>query len=164
VAGIRRRQGGHGPAKDLAAARYIHDMATTLSSVSISLEGARRVMDAAIAKATEMGIDACISVCDPGGHAVITVRMDGAPLLSVDIAANKAYTVVAFKGMPTHLWWGGIKDDPSLVHGITKTDRFIIFGGGIPLKVKKKLVGAVGVSGGSAEQDQAIAEAASAAL
>jgi glc operon protein GlcG len=107
-------------------ARYIRDMATTLSSVSISLEGARRVMDAALAKATEMGIDACISVCDPGGHAVITVRMDGAPLLSVGIASNKAYTVIAFKGMPTHLWWGALKDDPSLVHGIIKTDRFIL--------------------------------------
>jgi glc operon protein GlcG len=144
--------------------RYIRDMATTLSSVSISLEGARRVLDAAIAKATEMGLDACISVCDPAGHAVLSARMDGAPLLSVDIAANKAYTVVAFKGMPTHLWWGGIKDDPSLVHGLTKSNRFIIFGGGIPVRVKKKLVGAVGVSGGSAEQDQAIAEAAAAAL
>ncbi len=66
--------------------------------------------------------------------------------------------------MPTHLWWGALKDDPSLVHGIIKTHRFIVFGGGIPLRVKKKLVGAVGVSGGSAEQDQAIAEAAAAAL
>jgi glc operon protein GlcG len=139
-------------------------MATTLSSVSISLVGARRVMDAAIAKATEMGLDACISVCDPAGHAVISARMDGAPLLSVDIAANKAYTVVAFKGMPTHLWWGALKDDPALVQGLTLTNRFIIFGGGIPLAVKKKLVGAIGVSGGSAEQDQAIAEAAAAAL
>jgi glc operon protein GlcG len=149
---------------DLIRARYILDMATTLSSVAISLEGARRVMDAAIAKATEMGLDACISVCDPAGHAVLTARMDGAPLLSVDIAANKAYTVAAFKGMPTHLWWGAVKDDPSLVHGLTKSNRFIIFGGGIPLRVKKKLVGAVGVSGGSADQDQAIAEAGAAAL
>lgn len=139
-------------------------MATTRSSVSITLDGARCVMGAAIATATEMGIDACISVCDPAGLAVLTARMDGAPLLSVNIAANKAYTVVAFKGMPTHLWWGGLKDDPSLVHGLTHTDRFIIFGGGIPLRVKKKLVGAVGVSGGSAEQDQAIAEAGAKAL
>jgi glc operon protein GlcG len=144
--------------------RYIRDMATTVSSVSISLDGARRVMDAAIAKATELGLDACISVCDPAGHAVISVRMDGAPLLSVGLASNKAYTVIAFKGMPTHLWWGALKDEPSLVHGITKTDRFIIFGGGIPLRVKKKLVGAIGVSGGSAEQDQVIAEAAAGAL
>ena len=139
-------------------------MATTLASVSISLEGAQRVMDAAIAKATEMGLGACIAVCDPAGHAVLTARMDGAALLSVDIAANKAYTVIAFKGMPTHLWYGAIKDDPALVHGLTLTNRFIIFGGGIPLHVKKKLVGAVGVSGGSAEQDQAIAEAAAKAL
>lgn len=78
--------------------------------------------------------------------------------------ASGIYTVVAFKGMPTHLWWGGLKDDPSLVHGLTHTDRFIIFGGGIPLRVKQKLVGAVGVSGGSAEQDQAIAEAGAKAL
>jgi glc operon protein GlcG len=145
-------------------AQYIRDMATTLSSVSISLDGARSVMEAAIAKATETGLGACICVCDPAGHAVVTARMDGAALLSVDIAANKAYTVIAFKGMPTHLWWGAIKDDPSLVHGLTLTDRFIIFGGGIPLLMKKKLVGAIGVSGGSAEQDQEIAEAGAEAL
>jgi glc operon protein GlcG len=139
-------------------------MATILSSVSISLEGAYRVMNAAIAEASEMAIDACISVCDPAGHAVVTARMDDAPLLSVAIAANKAYTVVAFNGMPTHLWWNAIKHDPSLVHGLTQTDRFVIFGGGVPLRVKKKLVGGIGVSGGSAEQDQAIAEAAAKAL
>ena len=139
-------------------------MPSTRSSVSISLEGARCVTDAAIAQAAEMGLDACICVCDPAGHAVITVRMDNAPLLSIDIAANKAYSVVAFKGMPTHLWWGAIKDDPSLVHGLPKTDRFIIFGGGIPLLSKKRLVGSIGISGGSAEQDQLIAETAAKAL
>lgn len=111
-----------------------------------------------------MGMAACISVCDPAGHAVMAVRMDGAPLLSVDIAANKAYTVIAFKGLPTHIWWDAIKNDPALVQGLTLTNRFIIFGGGIALKADGGLVGAIGVSGGSAEQDQAIAEFAAAAL
>jgi glc operon protein GlcG len=139
-------------------------MGSTISSMSVSLDGARRVIDAAVAKATEMEMAACILVCGSGGHAVISVRMDGAPLLSVDIAANKAYTVIAFKGLPTHIWWDAIKNEPALVHGLTLTKRFIIFGGGIPLNADGALVGAVGVSGGSAEQDQAIAEFAAAAL
>jgi glc operon protein GlcG len=139
-------------------------MSSTVSSMSVSLEGARRVIDAAVAKATEMEMAVCISVCDPGGHAVIAVRMDGAALLSVDIAANKAYTVIAFKGLPTHIWWDAIKNEPALVHGLTLSNRFIIFGGGIPLNADGALVGAVGVSGGTAEQDQAIAESAADAL
>ena len=57
-----------------------------------------------------------------------------------------------------------IADEPPLLHGIVKTDRLIVFGGGVPVRADAALIGAVGVSGGSAQQDQAVAEAGAAAL
>lgn len=137
---------------------------TTSATATITLAGARRVLDAAVAAARSHGIDVCISVCDPGGNPVLTARMDGAPLLSQGIADDKAYTVAAFKGLPTSAWWGAIEGEPSLVHGITKTPRLIVFGGGAPIRAGGALVGAIGISGGSAEQDAAIAETAAAAI
>ena len=88
----------------------------------------------------------------------------GAPLLSAQIAQDKAYSVAAFGGVPTHQWWTMIADEPPLLHGIVKTDRLIVFGGGVPVRADGALIGAVGVSGGSARQDQAVAEAGAAAL
>jgi glc operon protein GlcG len=135
-------------------------MATTLPFRTISLAGAQLVIDAATAEATARGFAMCFTVCDPAGVPVISVRMDGAPRLSAEIAGNKAYSVASFKGMPTDRWWPGIKDDPALVHGITHTARLTIFGGGVPLVVDGEIVGALGVSGGSADEDRLVAEAA----
>ena len=131
---------------------------------ALSLSAAQRVVDAAIASARSFGANVCIAVCDPTGEPIVTVRMDGAPRLSAEVARNKAYTVAAFNGMPTHAWWPAIADDPSLVHGITHTPRLIVFAGGVPVRIDGALLGAVGISGGSADQDLAIAEAAAAAL
>jgi glc operon protein GlcG len=136
----------------------------TIPMQSVSLAGAQRVVTAAIAHATSIGCAACVVVVDPSGEPVATVRMDGAPRLSAGIAANKAYTVTGFGGMPTAMWWGAIESDPSLVHGITHTPRLIVFGGGVPLMADGALVGAVGVSGGTTDQDVEIATAGAAAL
>ena len=127
---------------------------------SLSLTAAQRVVEAAISAARSHGIAACIAVSDPSGEPIVTVRMDGAPRLSAEIARNKAYSVASFNGLPTHVWWPVIADDPALVHGITHTPRLVIFGGGAPIRIDDALVGAVGVSGGSTDQDRAIAEAA----
>lgn len=139
-------------------------MADTVPTTSLSLEGARKVLDAALAKATEMGKLFCIAVTDPAGEPIVTARMDGAPRLSAGIAANKAYTVTGFGGMPTANWWDVIKDEPALVHGLTHTPRLTIFGGGVAVLVDGRLVGAIGVSGGTAEEDAEVAEAGAAAL
>jgi uncharacterized protein GlcG (DUF336 family) len=123
------------------------------------------VLAAAERAAAGIDVPVCIAVGDPGGNLVAYARMDGAPLLSASIAQDKAYTVTAFNGMPTHQWYGVLENEPALLHGIVKTDRFVIFGGGIALRdLDGALIGAVGVSGGSAEQDQAIAEQAAASL
>jgi uncharacterized protein GlcG (DUF336 family) len=102
-------------------------------------------------------------VVDESGVQKASRRMDGAPLLSVDIAGDKAYTAVAF-GIPTHGWFDFIKNDPPLLHGIVKTPRLVVFGGGYPLSVDGQVIGGVGVSGGHYEQDMKVAEAGVAAL
>jgi uncharacterized protein GlcG (DUF336 family) len=122
------------------------------------------VLDAALAKAEEIGVAFCIAVTDPAGEPLVTARMDGAPRLSAGIAANKAYTVAGFGGMPTDAWWGAIKDQPALVHGLTQTPRLVIFGGGVAVKLDGELVGAIGVSGGSPEEDAEVAAAGAAAV
>ena len=131
---------------------------------SLSVRAAQRVVDAAMHAAEGLGVAACIAVVDSSGSPIITVRMDGAPRLSAEIALNKAHTVAAFNGMPTHVWWPAIADDPALVHGITHTPRLVIFAGGVPVSIGGVLVGAVGVSGGSTDQDRSIAEAAAASV
>ena len=93
---------------------------------ALSLSAAQRVAEAAIAAARSMNIPACIAVCDPSGAAIVTIRMDGSPRLSAEVALNKAYSVAAFNGMPTDKWWPLLADDPALVHGFTHTDRLVV--------------------------------------
>ena len=138
-------------------------MPDVLQQKSISFEGAARVLAEATAEADRLGVAVCVAVADRAGHLVAFGRMDGAPLLSAQIAQDKAYTVSAF-GLSTHEWWDLVRDEPALLHGMVKTDRLIIFGGGVPLIRGGETVGAVGVSGGSSEQDRQIATAGAAAL
>jgi uncharacterized protein GlcG (DUF336 family) len=133
-----------------------------ISMSSLSLSAARRVADAAIAAAESKGLAVCIAVCDPSGAAIVTLRMDGAPRLCAEIALNKAYTVASFNGMPTHHWWPALAEEPALANGFTHTDRLIVFAGGVPVVIDGAVVGAVGVSGGSTQQDREIAEAGAA--
>lgn len=139
-------------------------MSETIDQPTVCLAAAQRVLAGALAQAETAGLAVCVAVAGTGGDLKAFARMDGAPLLSSGIAIDKAYTVAAFGGLPTHAWWDLIKDEPALVHGITKTERLIVFGGGVPLLVDGRPVGAVGVSGGSAEQDRQVAEAGAAAL
>lgn len=135
----------------------------TFQKSSITVEAARRVIAAAEAKAQEMGRPMCIAVCDGDGTLKAFSRMDGAPLLSVQIAQDKAYTAISF-GMATHEWFDFIKNDPPLLHGIVKTDRLIVFGGGYPIVVDGQIVGGIGVSGGHYTHDMEVAQAGLAAL
>ena len=138
-------------------------MANTVSKQTITAEAAEKAIAAAKAKATEIGVPMCIAVCDESGVLKAFTRMDGAALLSIQIAQDKAYTAVGF-GLATHEWHPFIKDDGPLALGIPKVDRLIIFGGGYPIKVDGQIVGGIGVSGGHYTQDQQCAEAGLAAL
>lgn len=138
-------------------------MARTLTKASITSEGALEAIRAAETKAAEIGVPMCIAVVDESGVLKGFSRMDGAALLSVDIAQDKAYSAVSF-GIPTHGWFDFIKDDPPLLHGIVKTPRLIVFGGGYPITIDGAVVGGIGVSGGHYEQDMVVAQAGLAAV
>lgn len=135
---------------------------TTRPTETVSDEGAQRVMEAAVAKAKEIGVAVVITVTDPAGHVVATRRMDGAPMLSIDVAADKAWTVAAF-GLPTAWWMDTLADKPYL-EALGANNRLMPVRGGIPLMKGDQMVGAVGVSGASGEEDEACARAGADAL
>jgi len=138
-------------------------MANSIARHTITQEAADRVIAAASAKAAEIGVPMCIAIVDDAGTLKTFRRMDGAPLLSVDIAINKGYTAVSF-GLPSHAWHDFIKDDAPLLHGIVHTPRLVVFGGGYPIREGEVMIGGVGVSGGHYHQDMVVAEAGLAAL
>lgn len=125
----------------------------------INLNDARRIIAASEKKAQEIGQPMNIAIADAGGNLVAHVRMDGAWIGSIDISIKKAYTSRAFdistKDLAEHSQSG------QQFFGIhaSNNGRIMIFAGGIPLKKDGKVVGAIGVSGGSGEQDHTVAEA-----
>jgi uncharacterized protein GlcG (DUF336 family) len=132
---------------------------TTFDKPSITSALAHRIVAAAEAKADEMGHPFVIAVVDESGVLKAFSRMDGAALLSVQIAQDKAYTAIGF-GLPTHGWHDFIKDDPPLALGAPSgIDRLVIFGGGYPITIGGKIVAGIGVSGGHYTQDMEVAEA-----
>ncbi|MEY2909477.1 MAG: hypothetical protein RLZZ602_2000 [Pseudomonadota bacterium] len=133
-------------------------MKLTHNKPSITAKAAGNVIAAARDKAKEMGKPMVIAICDESGILKYFERMDGAPLLSVQIAQDKAYTAVSFD-IPTHKWHDVIKNDPPLADGIVKTERLIVFGGGYPLTVDGVIVGGIGVSGGHYTDDMEVAQA-----
>jgi uncharacterized protein GlcG (DUF336 family) len=130
----------------------------------ITLKEAKKVIEAAESKAMEIGQPMNIAVADEGGNLIAHVRMDGAWIGSIDISIKKAYTSRAFdiatKDLATHSQSGG------QFFGIHASNdgKIMIFAGGIPLTRQGRVVGAIGVSGGSGEQDHAVAEAGAASL
>ena len=132
-------------------------MASTFSRPSVSAELARAMIEAAEAKAREMGHPFVIAIVDDSGILKAFSRMDGAALLSVQIAQDKAYTAAGF-GLPTDAWHDFVKDDPPLAMGAAPgIDRLVVFGGGYPVKIGDALAGGIGVSGGHYSQDMEVA-------
>src|ERR1700755_1003473 len=126
---------------------------------TLTLADARRIIQAGEQKAAELKIPYNIAVVDAGGALISHVRMDGAWIGSIDISINKAFTARAFniatkdlarEAQPGSQFYG--------IH-VSNGGRIMIFAGGVPLKRGGEVVGAIGVSGGSGEQDHAVAEA-----
>ncbi|MBI4777143.1 MAG: heme-binding protein [Deltaproteobacteria bacterium] len=128
--------------------------------MNVNLDLALELVAAARKKALEINVPMVIAVVDAGGNAVVFQRMDKALLVSIDIALNKAYTAAAVK-LPTHEL-GVLAQPGQPLFGIHNADggRIVIFGGGFPLKRVDEIVGGIGVSGGSVEQDISCAKAA----
>lgn len=132
--------------------------------LALTLEGARTVLEGAVARAREIGVDMDIAVTDASGWLLAFYRMDGAKLTSIDVAINKAFTAAGTrKGTHEYAQVAGAGGPAFGIH-VSNQGRFMIFGGGVPIFVDGQCIGAVGCSSGTAEQDREVAEAGIAAL
>ena len=142
--------------------KYVIELVSEkLSSIdmdsNLSLEKARKIIRAGERKAKEMNIAAVFAVVNPEGNLIIEERMDNAILVSVEVAYKKAYTAAALKLNTEDLT--ALVQPGAMFYGLQSDPKYIVFGGGMLLKVDGKIVGAVGVSGGSAQEDMEIAKA-----
>jgi uncharacterized protein GlcG (DUF336 family) len=135
---------------------------TTVTRTAIAASAARLMIDAAAARAAALGARSVIAVVDDSGNLTALHRMDGAPVVSISVAQNKAYT--ALLGMPSGELYHALMGDPAVLAGVLHTPRMAVFGGGHPIWIDGALVGAVGVGGGTVDQDIDCAKAAVAAL
>jgi glc operon protein GlcG len=142
-------------------------MADALDERTISLEGAQRVLTAALSVAKLMNVRVSVAVAGRAGDLKAFARMDGASLLSAETARRKVYTV-ALTGMSTQEFGSILKlemrEEPELFHGMIGIEGLIAFAGGMPIHLDGQLIGAVAVSGGTSAQDQGIAQASAEAI
>ena len=129
-----------------------------IGDYGINLSMARKMSAAAEKKAEEIGVPMFISAVDKGARLILTHRMDEALLISNEISKNKAYTAATVKVSTDAL--ASLAVPGTSLYGIQQVDRIIVFGGGFPLEYNGKVIGGVGVSGGSVEEDMMVANAA----
>ena len=142
--------------------KYVIELVSEkLSSIdmdsNLSLEKARKIIRAGQKKAKKMNIAAVFAVVNAEGNLIIEERMDNAILVSIEVAYKKAYTAAALKLNTEDLT--ALVQPGAMFYGLQSDPKYIVFGGGMLLKVDGKIVGAVGVSGGSAQEDMEIAKA-----
>ncbi|MCU7810055.1 MAG: heme-binding protein [Candidatus Thiodiazotropha sp. (ex Notomyrtea botanica)] len=130
----------------------------TVNETSLHWQYAMQAVTAASRHAEDIGVVINAAVVDRGGNLLAFQRQNGAPLHSISIAIDKAYSAVSF-GFSTADWLSVIGDQPQLREGLVQRDRLVIFGGGLPIRVDGELVGAIGVSGASETEDEACARA-----
>ena len=138
--------------------------AMSVQRQSVSLAAAQSLIEAAEAKAQEIGVPMAIAIMDDSGLLKAFHRMDGLDrALAVDLVPMKAYTAVSFRA-PTHMIAEGAKDDVVMAATLASTPHFTLLGGGYPIMDGELVVGGFGVGGGSVEQDMQVAEAALSAV
>lgn len=126
----------------------------------VTLEASKKMGKAALKKALEIKVPVVFSVVDNGGNLLYLERMDEAFVTSVDIAINKAFTAWALKSGTNELSEVVLPGQSLYGLNLTNNSRIITFGGGFPIIINDEIVGAVGVSGGTVEEDMEIAKAA----
>ena len=134
-------------------------MPDTAASIKLTIEGAMKLLDAAMAKAREIKVPECICVVDAGGHLLTMARMDGAFALSFDTALRKAQTAASY-GVPT----GDIAAGIDIKLAIATEGKRINLPGGLPVIVDGQVVGGIGVGSGTGEEDRQVAAAALGAI
>ena len=143
---LREMNTGHGASHECKCKKH-----------KMTLAIAKTLIEKIEKKATEIGLNVVIAVSDSAGRIVAVHSMDDAYIASFDIAVNKTFTYVGLKMSTAEL--AKLAQPGQPLYGIQHTNegKIVIFGGGEPLYVEDKIIGAVGVSGGSAEQDTALA-------
>jgi uncharacterized protein GlcG (DUF336 family) len=136
---------------------------TTYVRSTVTYETARRLLEVAVGTAREAGMPATIVVSDVAGEPIAVARTDGAGLLTMKVAADKAWTA-ANAGAPTEQLHTFVASDPAALASMPAVPRFSLVGGGLPLTAGGRVIGAIGVSGGTSAQDVAVARAALDAL
>jgi glc operon protein GlcG len=134
-------------------------MADTVATRVLAYEGAQKMLAAALAKATEMGVPQCISIVDSGGHLLAYARMDGAFAMSMQTSLMKAKTAACY-GEPT----GNILAGVDIKLAIATQGERINLPGGLPVIADGRVVGAIGIGSGTGEQDRQVAAAGLRAL
>lgn len=124
----------------------------------VTLEQAKQLMELVERKSEEMNLRSVIAVCGADGNIIAVHRMEGAYLASFDVAMKKAYTAVAVQMSTKRL--GELAQPGGMFYGVDKADqgRLIVFGGGVLLYAGGRIVGGLGVSGGTSQQDHELAE------
>jgi uncharacterized protein GlcG (DUF336 family) len=126
-------------------------MANVVKKYSISFELAQKMVNEAVAKARELGVSENVAILDDGGNLKAFSPMDVAPVPTIEMAQNKAYT--ALLGVSTQDFFNFIQSDASLLAGIPTLARMAAWGGGFPVTVNGEVVGAIGVSGAPTVQN-----------
>ncbi len=125
----------------------------------VNLQVAKEIIAAAEKQAEDIGVKMVISVLDEGGNLIATHRMDDAWLASIDIAQNKAWTSVALKMPTSNLAEATVPNAELYGLNTTNQGKIVVFGGGFPLEKDDKVIGAIGVSGSSVENDTKVSQA-----
>ena len=141
-----------------------HLMKLAVTQDVVHWEAAHAAAAAAARWADEASLKVNVAVVDAGGNLAAFLRMPGAFLHSIDIAIDKAYTAAGF-GLPTSAWTEALTSHSAAVRqGLPLRPRMVCFGGGLPLRHEGRVIGGIGVSGGSEIEDEACARAGLAAI
>jgi uncharacterized protein GlcG (DUF336 family) len=142
----------------LASGAQAQSAPATISRQSLTLDGANAMINGAIAHAEQMGLQEVIVIDDRDGFPIAMARMNSAPLTSINIAMDKAYTA-ALRQAATADLANNLKDNPPSMASFLAQPHMTLFGGGMPVSVDGSLVGSIGASGGTGAQDIEVAQA-----
>ena len=135
-----------------------------IHTANIDAAEAGRVIRAAVAKARELGVPQNVAVADAAGHLVAFHRMDGAKFLSVEIALAKAFTAAGLRADTAGLAPRTVPGGPGFGIQHLHAGRLTTLAGGVPIEREGQVIGAVGVSSGTTEQDEIVALAGAGAI
>jgi uncharacterized protein GlcG (DUF336 family) len=139
----------------------LRQIVKAIAMASVTCEAANALIEAAMKASRDIGFDAAVAVTDATGNLRAFQRADGAAFFTAEVAVSKAWTA-ASSGIPTHVWNDYIAD-PKLAP-LADVQKLMAVGGGLPLFHDNKLIGGIGVSGGSHEQDRQAASTALASM